>query len=143
MVGIKVVIADPKKGKCVQKELSEENSHALFGKKLGDTVRGELLDLTGYEFKITGGSDYCGFPMRADVSGLARKKILAVKGIGIKPLKYKIRKTKPFQFHPGSRQRKSVCGNTVHDKIAQLNFVVVKHGSAPLFEEKAAEAPAQ
>lgn len=142
MVGIKVVIADPKKGKCVQKELSEENSHALFGKKLGDTIRGELLDLTGYEFKITGGSDYCGFPMRSDVQGLARKKILAVQGLGVKSLRYKIRKTKPFQFHPGSRQRKSVCGNTIHDKIMQVNVVVVKEGSTPLFEEKAAEAPA-
>ncbi|MEK6868040.1 MAG: S6e family ribosomal protein, partial [Nanoarchaeota archaeon] len=63
--------------------------------------------------------------------------------IGAKPFKYKIRKTKPFQFHPGSRQRKTVCGNIIHDKIMQLNLTIVKEGSTPLFEEKAAEAPAQ
>src|SRR3989338_5167468 len=143
MVGIKVVIADPKKGKSVQKELSEENSHALYGNKIGDVIRGEILDLTGYEFKITGGSDYCGFPMRADLHGLGRRKILLVTGIGANPFKYKIRKTKPFQFHPGSRQRKTVCGNTIHDKIMQLNLTIVKEGSTPLFEEKVAEAPAQ
>ena len=143
MVGIKVVIADPKKGKCIQKELSEENSHALYGKKIGDVIHGETLDLTGYEFKITGGSDYCGFPMRQDLPGLGRRKILLVEGIGANPFKYKIRKTKPFQFHPGSRQRKTVCGNTVHDKIMQLNLTIVKEGSTPLFEEKTAEAPAK
>ena len=140
MVGIKVVIADAKKGKCVQKEVSEENSHAFYGKKVGDTIRGEMIDLTGYEFKITGGSDYCGFPMRADVPGLGRRQILLVEGIGAKPYKYKVRKTKPFQFHPGSRQRKTVCGNTIHEKITQVNLLVLKEGSTPLFEEKAAEA---
>ncbi|MBI5072341.1 30S ribosomal protein S6e [Candidatus Woesearchaeota archaeon] len=147
MVGIKVVIADAKKGKCVQKEVSEENSHAFYGKKIGDLIRGEMIDLTGYEFKISGGSDYCGFPMRADVHGLGRRKILLVSGAGAKPYKYKIRKVKPFQFHPGSRQRKTVCGNTIHEKITQVNLLVVKEGAAPLFEEKAeqkaAEAPKQ
>lgn len=136
MVGIKVVIADTKKGKCVQKELSEENSHTLYGKKIGDVVRGELFDLTGYEFKITGGSDHCGFPMRSDIPGIGRKQLLLIKGIGVKPLKYKIRKTKPFQFHPGSRQRKTICGNTIHDKIVQVNLSILKEGSTPLFEQK-------
>ncbi len=133
MVGIKVVIADAKKGKAVQKEVSEENSIAFYGKKIGDIIRGEMIDLTGYEFKITGGSDYCGFPMRADISGAGRRKILLVEGLGAKPLKYKIRKTKQYQFHPGSRQRKTVCGNTIHDKITQVNLLVITEGSTQLF----------
>ena len=140
MVGIKVVISDPKSGKSVQKEVSEDNSKAFYGKKIGDTLHGEALDMTGYEFRISGGSDYCGFPMRADVPGLGRRKILLVSGIGAKTLRYKIRKTKPVQFHPGSRQRKTVCGNTIHDKITQVNLLVVKHGSAPLIEQKVVEA---
>ncbi len=132
MVGIKAVIADKKTGKSIQKELTEEQTHALVGKKIGDILRGELFDLTGYEFKITGGSDYCGFPMRGDIPGNARKKILIVKGTGAKPFKYKIRKTKPFQFHPGSRQRKTVYGNTIYDKTAQVNFLIMKEGTTPL-----------
>ena len=32
--------------------------------------------------QITGGSDNCGFPMRADVHGTGRKRILGVKGVG-------------------------------------------------------------
>jgi small subunit ribosomal protein S6e len=143
MVGIKVVIADSKTGKCIQKELSEETSHNFYGKKIGDTIHGELIDLTGYEFKITGGSDYCGFPMRADVPGLGRKKILIVEGKGAHPYKYKIRKTKPFQFHPGSRQRKTVCGNIIHEKIMQVNLSILKHGATPLFEEKKEEKKAE
>ncbi len=139
MVSLKVVIADPKSGKCVQKELSEDNSQAFYGKKIGDTIHGEIIDLTGYEFKITGGSDYCGFPMRADIPGVARKKILIVKGKGAHEAKYKIRKTKPFQFHPGSKQRKTVCGNTIHEKIMQVNLTIVKQGTTPLFEEKKEE----
>ncbi len=136
MVGIKVVIADSKTGKCVQKELSEDNSRAFYGKKIGDTIRGEMIDLTGYEFKITGGSDYCGFPMREDVYGIGRRKILIVEGKGAHQFKYKIRKTKPFQFHPGSRQRKTVCGNTIYEKIMQVNLTILKHGITPLFGEK-------
>jgi ribosomal protein S6E (S10) len=81
--------------------------------------------------------------MRQDIPGLGRRNILLVTGIGANPAKYKIRKTKPFQFHPGSRQRKTVCGNTIHDKIMQLNLTIVKEGSTPLFEEKAAEAAVQ
>lgn len=136
MVGIKVVIANPKNGKCIQKELSEENSHAFYGKKINEMIHGEILDLTGYEFKITGGSDYCGFPMRQDILGPVRRRILAVNGIGVKQYKYKIRKNKPFQFHPGSRLRKSVCGNTIHEKIVQVNLLLVKEGATPIEWEK-------
>jgi len=143
MVGIKVVIADSKTGKCIQKELSEDNSSAFYGKKIGDTIRGEMIDLTGYEFKISGGSDYCGFPMREDIPGIGRRKILIVEGKGAHPFKYKIRKTKPFQFHPGSRQRKTICGNTIHEKIMQVNLTILKHGTTPLFEEKKPEAAAK
>lgn len=132
MVGIKAVIANQKTGKCIQKELTDEQTHSLQGKKIGDILRGELFDLTGYEFKITGGSDYCGFPMRIDIPGNTRKKILLVKGIGAKQFKYKIRKTKQYQFHPGSRQRKTVCGNTIHEKISQVNLLIVKEGSTSL-----------
>ncbi|MBW2969141.1 30S ribosomal protein S6e, partial [Candidatus Woesearchaeota archaeon] len=90
----------------------------------GETIKGELLGLTGYEFEITGGSDHAGFPMRKDIQGTGRKRILSVQGIGLK----KRRK--------GQRQRKTVCGNTIHTKTSQINIKITKEGKTPLEEPK-------
>ncbi|MBI3032806.1 30S ribosomal protein S6e [Candidatus Woesearchaeota archaeon] len=138
MAQFKVVIADPKSGKAVQKEVKDNEAASFIGLKLGDKVKGEILDLTGYEFEITGGSDYCGVPMRKDVPGTGRKKIYAVQGVG---LKRKIVITKKGERKirrksHGIKQRKLVNGNTIHDKTAQINVKVLKHGSTPLFTEK-------
>ncbi|OVE74513.1 30S ribosomal protein S6e [archaeon D22] len=133
MVELKLVIAEPKSGKCKQVQLNEEQSKALFGKKIGETFKGEVIDMTGYEFEITGGSDFCGFAMRKDLPGTQRKRILAVKGVGIKP------------GRDGERKRKNVAGNTIFEKTAQINMKVVKAGKEDLFAEPApaeAEAPA-
>jgi len=119
MVSFKVVIGT-KEGKCLQKDVAEPDANAFLGKKIGDKILGESLGFAGYEFEITGGSDYAGFPMRQDISGVGRKRILAVEGIGLK----KIAK--------GIRVRKTVCGNTIHPKIIQINLKVTKPGSAPL-----------
>lgn len=127
MVSFKVVIG-LKNGKCVQKDIAEPDANFFLGKKIGDTVRAEAFGLpAGYEFTITGGSDYCGFPMRKDVDGFGRKKILAVHGVGI----HKIKK--------GIRVRKTVCGNVIHPKTSQINLKIVKEGSVPLVEEKSEE----
>jgi small subunit ribosomal protein S6e len=133
MVAFKLVIGT-KEGRTVQKELQEPNTRAFLGKKIGDIVKGEdtgIAELAGYELMIAGGSDYCGFPMRQDVPGLARKRILAVSGIGM----HKISK--------GMKQRKTVCGNTIHPKISQINLKVVKAGPAniapPVEKKKKAE----
>ena len=119
MATFKLVIGT-KEGKSYQKELNEEQSGTLVGRRIGDTVSGDEVGLAGYEFEITGGSDYCGFPMRKDAQGPARKKILAVSGVGRK----KVAK--------GLRYRKTVAGNTVHDKTAQVNLKVLKAGNEPL-----------
>ncbi len=116
-MAVKLVIGQ-KDGKCVQKELAD--AHPLLGKKIGDKITGDSIGFTGYEFQITGGSDYCGFPMRKDVEGFSRKRILAVSGIGLK------KKAK------GIRQRKTVCGNTIHPKIVQVNMKVLTQGKEPL-----------
>jgi len=134
MVDFKIVIADPKTGKCYQKELKDPDSKQLFGKKMGDSVKGELVGMEGYEFQITGGSDYCGFPMRMDIIGTVRKQILAGKGVGIKGL------------DKGERIRKTVAGNTIFDKTSQINLKVTKYGKQPLeapVEEKKEEAKAE
>lgn len=128
MADFKLVIANPKTGKCIQRELKAPDSNNLIGKKIGDKIEGNVLNLEGYEFELRGGSDYCGFPMRKDVQGSARKRILAVEGVGLK------------KAAKGIKQRKNVCGNTVHEKIIQINLKVLKEGKEKLFEEKPKEA---
>jgi small subunit ribosomal protein S6e len=124
---IKIVLSEPKTGKSYQKIVKDADAKRFVGLKVGDVVRGEIINLPGYEFQITGGSDYAGFPMRRDVPGTLRKRILAVSGIGLK------------KIGKGIKQRKTVAGNTVHEKTSQLNLKVVKEGKAPLGEEKPAE----
>ena len=120
MAEFKLVIGDPKTKKSFQKVVSADNSKSFLGKKIGDKFKGESIDMAGYEFEITGGSDYCGFPMRKDVPGILRKRILAVSGIGLK------------EGRKGMRQRKSVAGNTIYERTAQINVKVLKEGKAPL-----------
>ncbi len=119
MVSFKVVIGT-KEGKCLQKEVPEPDANSFLGKKVGDKIAGEILGFTGYEFEITGGSDYAGFPMRKDIQGVGRKKILAIEGIGLK------------KISKGLRVRKTVCGNTIHPKISQINLKILKAGNTPL-----------
>ncbi|MBR9675740.1 30S ribosomal protein S6e [Candidatus Woesearchaeota archaeon] len=124
MVEFKLNISNPKTGRTKQIVLSDEQSKALFNKKIGDVFKGETVDLTGYEFMISGGSDASGFPMRGDVSGVAKKKILTVGGVGVK------------KKRRGQRQRKTVAGNTVFEKTAQVNVKIVKVGKKDLFTEE-------
>jgi small subunit ribosomal protein S6e len=131
MADFKLTIADPKTGKCVQREAQDATS--LLGKKIGDKIEGSSIGLEGYELELTGGSDKGGFPMRWDVQGTGRKKILAISGVGLK------KKAK------GIKQRKTVCGNTIHENIVQVNLKVIKAGKEELFAAKKAdgEAPAE
>ena len=142
MADFKLVIADPKTGKTVQKEVKDEQAGPLLGMKIGDAVKGDLIGFAGYEFLITGGSDDCGFPMRKDLPGPQRKKILSVGGVGVRPLRTKTLKTKPFQYYPGAKQRKMVCGDTVHQSISQINLKTTKLGKESLFEAPAPEGEA-
>lgn len=123
---LKINIAD-KSGKTVKRELKEEQATVFHGKKIGDKIHGEVLDMPGYEFEISGGSDYCGFPMRNDVNGVMRKAILITKGLGNK------------YNRKGMRLRRTVAGNTVYNKTSQVNLKVLKHGSEPLITEEKKE----
>ena len=115
----KLVVSDPKTKKTYQKEVSQKES-GLLNRKIGERVKGDFLGLAGYEIEITGGSDKQGFPMRPDIQGAARKKILLTGGPG---------------FHPkqkGERKRKSVRGNVISEEIIQVNAKIVKYGAKKL-----------
>ena len=129
MAEFKLVIGN-KDGKSYQKEVKDAEAKSFLGKKISDKVKGEEFGLSGYEFEITGGSDYCGFPMRRDVLGPTRKRILATKSTGIQNVKR------------GILVRRNVAGNTVHANTAQINLKVLKAGKADL-AAKGGNAPAE
>jgi len=119
---MKLIMSDPKTGKSFQKEIEKSLEQSFYNKKIGETFNGELIDLQGYQFKITGGSDVAGFPMRGDLKGPKRVKLLLTKSIGLR------------NTEKGYRQKKSVRGNTVSEDTAQINTIIVKTGSAKLEE---------
>ncbi len=132
MANFKIVVSDPKTRKAYQKEV-EQGPSGLVGKRMGDTVKADFMGLAGYEIKVTGGSDKNGFPMRGDVEGPGRKRIVLSGGTGFHPTM------------PGQRKRKSIRGNTISADTAQVNAVVVKSGAKSMDqllgkkEEKAKE----
>ena len=132
MAEFKLVIADPKTGKCMQKSVADKAAKSFIGLKIGDAVKGEAIDLTGYEFAITGGSDFCGFPMRKGIAG-ARKRILVVKGVGFKG------KARHGKKRKGLQKRKTVCGEAINEKISQINLKITKYGKKSIAAEKKEE----
>jgi small subunit ribosomal protein S6e len=85
----------------------------LMGLKIGDTFN---LNVNGVnlKLKITGGSDNSGFPMRPDVSGAVKKKVLLAGPPGYYPVE------------DGERRRKTIRGNTLTNDIVQVNCVIVR-----------------
>jgi len=66
--------------------------------------------------QITGGSDKDGFPMRRDLPGPRRKRLILSSGTGFHPTR------------PGVRKKKTVRGNAVSPDILQLNMKIVQRG---------------
>lgn len=118
----RIVISNPKSGKSYQIEAEDSQFQKLIGKSIGDQFDGNLLDMPGYELKITGGSDGEGFPMRTDVQGEGRTRPLLKGGTGYNPKK------------EGLQRRKTIRGNRVSNQIIQLNTKVVESGEESLDE---------
>ena len=113
----------PGKGLSKLIQIEEKKFH-FEGMKIGDIIKGGLIGFPNYEFEITGGSDASGFPMRKDVHGPVKKRILVKKrGIGYKPKR------------KGQKRRKMVRGNEISYDMTLLNLKVVKYGEAELFKK--------
>lgn len=121
MATFKIVINDVKEGKSYNFEVTGHHAQNLVGKKIGDEVDGINVNLPGYKLQIAGGTDGSGFPMRRDVAGSGRRRLLLTKGSGFRPTDY-----------PGKRKKKSVRGNEVSAEIVQINMRVSKYGSKPV-----------
>ncbi len=121
MASFKLCIAYPKSGKCYQKEIKDAEAQPFIGLNVGDKMNGDAFGMSGYEFLITGGSDYCGFPMRHGILGM-RKKIYSYGGVGFRKLK------------KGEKLRKTVCGHKIHGKIVQINLKILQEGAKKIEE---------
>lgn len=121
MVSFKLCISDPSTGRTFQKEVKDEIARPFIGLNIGETIKGDVFELSGYELQITGGSDYCGFPMRRGILG-ARKKIVILGGVGFRGA------------GKGIKKRKTVCGHKIHENISQVNLKVLKAGAKKLSE---------
>lgn len=120
MVEFKANISDPKDGKSYLSTVSGHHANSLIGKKVGDQIDGIFLGLPGYKLLITGGSDKDGFPMRKDMPGAKRTKVLISRGFGFKaPRK-------------GMRRRKTMRGSAISPETVQINLKVTSHGAKPI-----------
>ncbi|XRO74813.1 30S ribosomal protein S6e [Methanocaldococcus sp. 28A] len=115
----KFVVADPKTGRCYQ---IEADNTSLVGKKIGETFDGKILGLEGYKLQITGGTDSSGFPMRPDIHGSRKVRVLLSAPPGFRPKR------------KGERRRKTVRGNTIAPDIVQINVKVVEYGAKSIPE---------
>ena len=126
-MAFKICINEPKTKKSWQ---VEKDIPSLIGLKIGDKFDGSLIGLSGFTLQITGGSDKDGFPMRYDLTGIARKKALLTKGVGFRGIK-KIGKVK-YKVN-GMRKRKYIRGNTISADIVQVNCKVIEgEGDIPM-----------
>ncbi len=107
MANFKLTISDIK-GKSLSKELKDSDANPLLGLQLGNEADATVVGLSG-KLKLTGGSDKSGVPMRNDVHGAARKRVLLSKGVGLPDAK------------TGDRARKLIRGNTISEEIYQIN----------------------
>ena len=120
MVEFKLVISEA--GKSIARNVGDPQSAGFLGKRIGETVGGELIGAGGYTFKIAGGTDKSGFPLRPDLPGARQTRVFVGEGFG---------------FHAprrGQRKRRAFRGNTVSEETVQINLVVEQKGPKPLTE---------
>mmetsp|Transcript_16149 Transcript_16149/g.23688 ORF Transcript_16149/g.23688 Transcript_16149/m.23688 type:complete len:244 (+) Transcript_16149:153-884(+) len=121
---MKINIACPSTGLQKIIEIDDEKRlHNLYDRRMAQEVDGSALgeEFDGYIFRISGGNDKQGFPMRQGVLAAHRVRLLCKKG----DKAYRQRRT-------GERKRKSVRGCIVSHDISVLNLVVTKVGDTPV-----------
>ncbi|KAI8811294.1 ribosomal protein S6e-domain-containing protein [Cladochytrium replicatum] len=117
---MKVNIAYPATGAQKSFEIEDQRKLNIFYEKtLASEIKGDALgdEFKGYIFKITGGNDKQGFPMKQGVLAPGRVRLLLSKGHSC----YRPRRT-------GERKRKSVRGCIVGNDLSAISLVVVKQG---------------
>jgi small subunit ribosomal protein S6e len=109
-----LIISDPETGKSQKVELEDNRMGPLVGRRIGEVIDGTVADLAGHKLLLTGGTDKDGIPMRPDVHGSAKSRIILSGGVGYKPKR------------KGERKRMVVRGNMVSIETTFLNFKIVE-----------------
>uniref|UniRef100_A0A0A9WJV9 40S ribosomal protein S6 n=1 Tax=Lygus hesperus TaxID=30085 RepID=A0A0A9WJV9_LYGHE len=113
-------IAYPVGGTQKMITIGDENVlRAFIDKRMAQEVDADILgpEWSGYVFKITGGNDREGFPMKQGVLTPGRVRLLLGKNSSC----YRQRKR-------GERKRKSVRGCIVSHNLSVINVAIVKKG---------------
>ncbi|KAH9836302.1 40S ribosomal protein S6 [Rhodofomes roseus] len=117
---MKLNIANPATGEQKTIDFDDERKYRIFyDRRISAEVAADPLgdEWKGYIFRITGGNDKQGFPMKQGVLLPHRVRLLLSDGHSC----YRPRRT-------GERKRKSVRGCIVGPDIAVLSLVIVKQG---------------
>mmetsp|Transcript_27247 Transcript_27247/g.47027 ORF Transcript_27247/g.47027 Transcript_27247/m.47027 type:complete len:250 (+) Transcript_27247:79-828(+) len=101
----------------------EKKLRIFYDKRMSAEVEGDELgdEFKGYIFRISGGNDKQGFPMKQGVLSSGRVRLLLKKGHSC----YRPRRD-------GERKRKSVRGCIVGADLSVLNLVIIKKGEGEL-----------
>jgi small subunit ribosomal protein S6e len=128
MAKFKVIVSDPETGTSKVVELEETRAVPFIGRKIGEVVEGAVVDLPAHKLQIMGGSDRDGVPMRPNVHGGVRRKVVLSGGVGFNPQ------------DKGQRRRKTVRGDVITDEIVQINTKIIEKPKKPA-ESKKEQAP--
>eukprot|EP00759_Apiculatamorpha_spiralis_P025515 PhF_6_TR28834/c0_g1_i1/m.42198/K02991/RP-S6e, RPS6; small subunit ribosomal protein S6e len=120
---MKFLIASPSNGGVKAVDIEDEiiRKTNLSDYRMGQEIDGQILGeaFTGYRFRITGGQDKEGFPMKQGVMTAARVRLLLVPG----SLGYQA-----WRARTGERKRRSVRGCILGNDLATVSLVLVKKG---------------
>jgi len=123
---MKLLIAYPATGCNKIIEIDDDNKlRSFYDRRLSDEVSGDPLgeEFKGYVFKIVGGQDKEGFPMRQGVLLNSRVKLLLNRGdAGFQS----------WRGRAGERRRKSVRGCIVGPDLSVLQLIIIKKGNNEL-----------
>ncbi|MFB3888443.1 MAG: 30S ribosomal protein S6e [Candidatus Bathyarchaeia archaeon] len=126
MAKFKVIVSDPETGTSKVVEVEESRAAPFIGRRINEIMDGAVVDLPAHKLQVMGGSDKDGVPMRPNVHGGVRRRVVLSGGVGFKAKK------------GGERKRKAVRGNVITDEIVQINVKVVEK---PKGKEAKPEAP--
>jgi len=124
---MKLCISSPSTGTSKVYEIEEDRKRQmLHDKKIGEEFEGDFLgdDFIGYRFRIQGGADKQGFPMKPGILVNSRVRLLLKPGV-VGFQKWRVNRN-------GVRRRRTVRGAIVGPDISVLNVMVVAKGERAL-----------